>query len=286
MGRWTSGRGSQVLVLVARSAGASLALARPVPPRSLFWVSIVAISLFCFETAYGKGRKNLPRGHSWPPNRAMKKVGKECLERLTMLGVEWKPAKRKRQIATPVVVESMTFGPIKLSPKWRKGPFVLDCHLAEAIAISSHAWFALGVTELRFSSIHDYRKVRYGGGEKDRLSRHALGLAIDVFEVVDISGIVHVVDENYWGFDLFLPTVEVITNHGNLFRTVLSPVRDPLSHDDHFHLEARVEYPKVRKTKKRRRSKRSRSKRSRHRAKRKRSKRSKRRERRKRRRKR
>jgi len=176
----------------------------------------------------------------------MKKVGASCLERLTELGVDWKRARRRRQIATPVVVPSMMFGQIKVTPKWRKGPFAMDCHLAEALALASERWFALGVRELRFSSIHDYRNVRFNGSELDRLSRHAFGLAIDVYEVVDARGLVHVVDDHYWSLDLFLPAVELKANEVGAFRTVLSPLRDPRSHYDHFHLEAEVSYPKER----------------------------------------
>jgi len=220
--------------------------------RALLFTAVIA--LLGSPPALAKRRVNGPGGHTWPPSRAMKSVGASCLERLTTLGVEWKRARRRRQIATPVVVPSMTFGQIKVTPKWRKGPFVMDCHLAEALAMASEEWFALGVRELRFSSIHDYRNVRLRGSELDRLSRHALGLAIDVYEVVDAGGLVHVVDDHYWSLDLFLPAIELKANQVGEFRTVLSPLRDPSSHGDHFHLEAEVSYPKARARSHRRRS--------------------------------
>ena len=41
----------------------------------------------------------------------------------------------------------------------------------------------MGVAALGFRTLHEYRKVRKHGRTTNILSRHALGLAIDVFEV-------------------------------------------------------------------------------------------------------
>ncbi|MBT8491758.1 MAG: extensin family protein [Deltaproteobacteria bacterium] len=244
--------------------------------RARIWLGLALACIWLLASASPaearrrKRRPNMPQGHTWPPSKPMKNVGLQCQARLTALGIKWeepaRPKKRKRkrrrrrgkrrkanrskswtrgQIATPVVVPDMMFGKVKLTPIWRKGPQVLDCHLAEAIALTSPRWYALGVRELRFSSIYQYREVRYRGSTSKALSRHALGLAIDVYEFVDEQGRAHVVEDHYWGLGLFLPAIEVVANSGGEFRTVITPLRDPASHHDHFHFEAQVEYPVV-----------------------------------------
>jgi hypothetical protein len=269
--------------------------------RARIWIAFALALVFLLSglaTAEAKRRRrrrpNMPRGHTWPPSKWMKDMGLQCKARLTALGVKWQepepPKVRKRrrkkrrrrrhkrrvnrsaswtlgQIATPVVVPDMVFGKVKLTPIWRKGPQVLDCHLAEAIALTSPRWYAVGVRELRFSSIYQYREVRYKGSTSKALSRHALGLAIDVYEFVDERGLKHVVEDHYWGLGLFLPAVEVVANSSDEFRTVITPLRDPASHHDHFHLEAQVEYPVAKKARrarsKKRRARRKRRKRRR-----------------------
>jgi len=219
-------------------------------------VSLPAIS-------HGKRRPNMPRGHQWPASKEMKKVGKACKERLRVAGLTFRSARARKQIVTPILVPEMEFAGLKVKPKWKRGPFVMDCHLAEALLLVAPTWLELGVREIRFSSIHVYRNVRVSGKELPRLSRHALGLAIDVYDVVDVDGRVHSVAEHYYSLDLFLPAVESQANASGEFRRVISPIRDPKSHHDHLHIEARVEYPLTRVAKRRakRRSRRARARR-------------------------
>jgi hypothetical protein len=74
------------------------------------------------------------------------------------------------------------------------------------------------------------------------LSRHALGLAIDIRSFVDADGRKAVVLEDYpLGDALLLDAEEALSGTG-AFRTILTPRNDPQSHDDHFHLELRVDY--------------------------------------------
>jgi hypothetical protein len=196
-------------------------------------------------------RSNAPSGWAWPPSKAMKKQGQACRERLTELGVDWKKAKRRRNVATPVVVPSMEFGGLKLDAKFRKPPFVMDCHLAKSLAEAGPALVAIGIKSLRFSSIHSFRRARTGGKTKKALSRHAYGLAVDVYEVDHESGERLIIQDDYAAMEegeidlpdqgaLLLSQLEREGNASGQFRLLLTPGNDPISHYDHFHFEARV----------------------------------------------
>jgi hypothetical protein len=188
-----------------------------------------------------RGRTNMPKDWQWPPSEQMKRDGQRCLERLGALGVTWKKARSTRKVVTPVVVPSMMFGSIKLTSIFRKPPFVMDCHLAEALARHGQILHDQGVRELRFSSIHSYRSVRRDGYEGKALSRHALGLAVDVYEFVLDDGTKLVVAQDYHEeAGAALREAEDALNTTGGFRTLLTPRSDPRSHHDHFHFEARV----------------------------------------------
>jgi hypothetical protein len=181
-----------------------------------------------------RNKLNMPPGWSWPPSAAMRTEGRACLARLDELGVAWKPAPKTRKVTTPIYVPSMEIGGVKLTSIWRKGPQVLDCRLARALAeTGAEALRAAGVVELRFSTIHRVKNI-----EGTRiLSRHALGLAMDVFEMVTEDGTRHVVKKDYP--DVVLLSVESWINQTGWFRYLLTPGNDRRHHHDHFHFEAR-----------------------------------------------
>jgi hypothetical protein len=219
----------------------------------------------------GRRRRNTPPGWTWPPSDDMRAQGERCHKELTRLGLDWKKVKRRRNIATPVVVKSMNFGGLMVEPKFRKPPFVMDCHLAKSLAEAGPALVALGVRALRFSSIHSYRKVRVNGRTKSMLSRHAYGLAVDIYEVDPSEGERLFIKEDYVAADegdvnlgdrgaQFLRQVESESNASGQFRMVLSPANDPRSHYDHFHFEARVGSIDGKKTKRPKRRKRKKQK--------------------------
>ena len=187
-------------------------------------------------------RSNMPPGWTWPPSRAMRAVGRRCLDELTDMGVKWKRAGRPRKVATPIVVPSMELGGVKLTSIFRKGPFVMDCHLALSLARAGEVLTQIGVRELRFSTIHEFRRIRMRGAKRRPLSRHALGLAIDVFEIVTDTGEKVVVEKAYRKKEPTLRAMERGIAASLDFRTPLTPGNDPRSHSDHFHLEARANY--------------------------------------------
>jgi hypothetical protein len=186
---------------------------------------------------------NLPVGWKWPPDASMKLDGQRCLRDLTRLEVKWKPGAATRKIVTPVVVEDMMFGGVHLAPRWGKGPYVMDCTLARALA--RHVGPALAnmkVAELRFGQIYKYREV---AGKRGVLSRHSLGLAMDVYAFVTEDGVAHVVQDEYLAGDEVLLEVERRVTDTGAFRTLLTPGNDPRHHYDHFHFEARAASDKV-----------------------------------------
>lgn len=185
---------------------------------------------------------NMPEGWQWPPSPAMKRAGERCLAALDEAGVVWKPAARERAVATPVEIPGMELGGVKLAPTYRKGPFTMDCHLALSLQHMGEVLRQIGVAELRFSTIHEYRRVRMRGRNSHALSRHALGLAIDVFEVVTDDGRKLVVEDDYRHGEPTLLAIERGIAASLDFRRPLTPKSSPRAHRDHFHLEAAVDY--------------------------------------------
>jgi hypothetical protein len=230
--------------------------------RRVVVVALAAVLLLVGSSIAEAGRRgarrNMPRGWTWPPSRETRRDGRRCMRELRALGVRFERARRRRLIATPVVVPDMKFGPISLVPTYRKPPFVMDCRLALALATNADRLAALGIRELRFSSIYDYRRVRLRRKVHRVLSRHAYGLAIDVFKVVLENGTVLDVDENYWSSPLLI-AAELAMRRSGGFRAVLGPAIDPVSHSDHLHMEAVVERPETGVERSKRRAKRDRS---------------------------
>jgi hypothetical protein len=185
---------------------------------------------------------NMPAGWTWPPSPTMRSEGARCLERLDALGVRWRRAPPTKKIATPIAIDDMVVGGLELRSKYRKGPFVLDCHLAEALAEVAPAVRELGIAALRFSTIHDYRTIRKNGRRSRILSRHALGLAMDVGAVVLDDGRLLEVEHAYVASDGILLALERTIAASPRFRTPLTPGNDAKSHDDHFHIEAQPNF--------------------------------------------
>ncbi len=188
-------------------------------------------------------RVNMPHGWAWPPNSAMKQAGQRCLRDLDRLGVAWKAGPATGKIATPVIVDDMTFGGVKLVARYGKGPHVMDCHLARALArFVGPALRNMKVTEVRFGQLFKYRQV---AGKKGVLSRHALGLAMDVYAFVTADGETHVVEGGYVDGDEVLLEIEERVTDTGAFRMLLTPGNDPARHYDHYHFEARTPGDKV-----------------------------------------
>jgi hypothetical protein len=209
-------------------------------------LAALALALLASPVQAGKGRKripNMPRNWAWPPTPAMKDAGTRCLEDLDELGVTYRRHASVKKVATPIVVPDLKLGAIGLESVYRKGPFVMDCHLARGLARHSAALRVLGVETLRFSQIHDYRHVQRNGRRTNILSRHAIGLAMDVRGVVLDDGTELAVERDYAEGPNALHAVEALVAGLEEFRTPLTPANDPRGHDDHFHFEAQMPLP-------------------------------------------
>lgn len=210
--------------------------------RSVGFFGALVVVLASSAAVAGKSKSrrvpNMPRGWSWPANPAMLEAGERCLEDLAEHEVVFEAGHAKK-VNTPIVVPGMELAGIRLEPTWRNGPFVLDCHLAIALHAMAPELKELGVSALRFSTIHDHRYVKRNGRKTNILSRHAIGLAMDIFEVRLDDGRVLKVKQSYGSEDV-LPAVERVFAKSERFRTPLTPGNDPKGHDDHFHLEARM----------------------------------------------
>jgi hypothetical protein len=185
---------------------------------------------------------NMPRGFTWPPSRTMVSAAKACEAKLDELGVTWKPAKREGHVVDAVIVPDGQIGGVTYVDVYDKKPPTMDCQLVLALASFAPRLYELGVREVRVGSIYRWSKVRVGGKTKDLLSRHALGLAMDVISFVDDSGREAIVAKDYKQDDELLLAIERAIDDSGIFRLVLTPKNDPISHKDHFHVEANPDY--------------------------------------------
>ena len=185
---------------------------------------------------------NMPRGWSWPPTKEMVAQAKACEDKLDELGVAWKPAKAEGHVVDAIALVDGTIDGIAYADAYGQREPVMDCQLALAFAKLAPRLYEVGVREVKFGSIYRWSKVRAFGKTKNVLSRHALGLAMDVVSFVDDTGREAVVARDYKQDDELLLGVERTVNDSGLFRIVLTPRNDPKSHKDHFHLEANPDY--------------------------------------------
>lgn len=199
------------------------------------------IALFAVLAAASAPRKlpNMPRGWTWPPSATMKRVGTECLARLDAAAVDYRRAKPIAKIATPIVLPELAIGELVLTPLKGKGSYPMDCQLAAGIAELLPGLRALGIRAIRFRTLHEYRTVRKRNRKTRILSRHAIGLAVDVFGLeLDDGSIVEV--ERDWSSAEVLPGFAAVFATSPRFRTPLTPANDPGDHGDHIHLEAHM----------------------------------------------
>ena len=185
---------------------------------------------------------NMPHGFSWPPTRAMLAAEDHCLAKLEATGIDFKRADREGRIVRAVIVPSMKFGGVQFTSNFQSTPNKMDCNLALALHRIGPALAELGVREVRFGSIYRWTNVRHHGSTKPILSRHALGLAMDIASFIDADGRKVVVEKDYTMADPLLLNIEDAFNDSGFFRTVLTPKNDPISHDDHFHIEGASDF--------------------------------------------
>jgi hypothetical protein len=186
---------------------------------------------------------NMPSGWSWPPSQNMQALEKSCETKLDAASVVWKAAPQEGHIPDAITIADMKLGGVAYANAWNpKAVHKMDCQLALALENVGTDLYALGVREVKFGSIYRWSQVRVGGKTHNILSRHALGLAMDVVSFVDENGREAVVGRDYKKGDELLHAIEKTINESGKFRLVLTPQNDPVSHKDHFHLEANPDY--------------------------------------------
>lgn len=183
----------------------------------------------------------MPPGFAWPVTRAMDTASRACEAKLDALGVTWKPATREGHIADPIVITDHMLGGIKYTNVFGpKASSTMDCQLAVALSAVGPDLRALGVREAKFGGIYSWSYVRSYNGNV--LSRHAIGVAMDINSFVDDTGRDVRVVESYKRNDALLLAIETLFVEGSLFHNVITPRNDPISHDNHFHVEAIVDF--------------------------------------------
>jgi hypothetical protein len=191
----------------------------------------------------GGKRSNMPVDWTWPPSESMQDEGRACLADLDRLGVRWQPAAAEYAINTPVLVADGDFAGLVVKRTRSKGETVMDCELARALARDAAPTLRkLQVSELHVGQIHATRSVE---GKPGVMSRHTLGLAIDVYALVTRDGQEHLVQTGYWAGDPVLHVAEMLLGRTGAFRTLMTPGNDPGPHYNHFHMEARAFGDKV-----------------------------------------
>jgi hypothetical protein len=208
-------------------------------PRFRLALALVPLLLVGMASSAPKKRPNMPRGWTWPPSAVMKAEGARCLEALEANGIAFEKAKPALKINTPIVLPTLAIGELSLVPLKGKPPHRMDCQLALALHEVTPALRELGVKALRFRALHDYRNVRKNGRTLKILSRHAIGLAMDVWEIEFDDGTIAVVEKDF-ASEPRLAAVVAAFDANESFRTPLSPANDPDGHDDHIHIEAHL----------------------------------------------
>ncbi|HEY4059624.1 MAG TPA: extensin family protein [Kofleriaceae bacterium] len=194
-----------------------------------------------------KNVKNMPRGYVWPPNKQMLAAEDQCASELTELGVENSPAKAEGRIVSAITLPlddsgAFTLGGVTYRSAFGSKNSRMDCQLALALEHFGPDFLAAGVHEVKFGSIYRWTNVRVNGETKPFLSRHALGIAMDIVSLVDADGREANVKRDYKQDDELLLAAEHAVNASGKFRTLLTPKNDPISHSDHFHIEVAVNY--------------------------------------------
>ncbi len=169
-------------------------------------------------------------------------AGRACEGKLDELGVAWRPAKREGHVVDAVTVPEGQIGGITYIAVYDKQAPVMDCQLVVSLATFAPRLYELGVREVHVGSLYRWSNVRVGGKTKNMLSRHALGIAMDVVSFVDDTGREAVVARDYKNGDELLLSIERAIDDSGIFRLVLTPKNDPISHKDHFHVEANPDY--------------------------------------------
>jgi hypothetical protein len=180
---------------------------------------------------------------------------KTCLASLRERGVEFVEWPTKA-VRTPIRLTTGVLGSLRLILRERKpgAPMpTMDCELARALLDAAPTFEMVGVRDLFFSGIYEYRTRR----RSTKLSEHAHGLAIDVHQFGTVDGRILDVEHDFeqgvgeWPSNdqvacvgaperpeaRVLRTLACALHAGSAFREIIT-ADDNADHYNHFHIEA------------------------------------------------
>ncbi|PKN45284.1 MAG: hypothetical protein CVU59_09490 [Deltaproteobacteria bacterium HGW-Deltaproteobacteria-17] len=170
-----------------------------------------------------------------------------CLRALTREGVAYKRGPASKNIRTPVILTDGRIGKLILQNGRKRAKPLMDCRMAFILLKTQRIFSANGgIRSLIVGNFYSYRMVK----NSSHLSRHAYGLAMDLYGVVTDKGQTYMVDADYERHLGRGPTCEGHARRrgGRLlrqlacdldktkyFKAILTPDSDR-DHRDHFHL--------------------------------------------------
>ena len=107
-----------------------------------------------------------------------------CLRMLRSLKVPYRKLRNVKGIATPVRIIGNKIGRTIFKPRYTRNRMVMDCRMALAMRRADPIFRVNGIRTVVWSNFYSWRRVNKTG----RLSRHALGLAIDIHAFYDKRG--------------------------------------------------------------------------------------------------
>jgi len=107
-----------------------------------------------------------------------------CLRLLRALHVPYRRLRHVKGVATPIRVLGNRIGRTRYVPRYKSNKMIMDCRMAVALARANEIFKVNQIHALVFSNFYCWRYVE----ETGRLSRHALGLAVDVHAFIDRQG--------------------------------------------------------------------------------------------------
>ena len=229
-----------VWVLASGRCSGILRVVKPIPLASAIILALLSSLPAHAEPAQlPTSSLNMPPGWQWPPTDAMRESGDRCLAALSSAGVDYRRTARPLgKIVTPVVVPSMVFAGLRIEQVHAtRRAAVMDCHMALTLAQHAPLLSELGIRSLIVAGFYQNRRARLRGRSVELLSRHALGLAVDIRALVTREGETLSVRHNY-RHPLFGRLEDALTEHGQL-RAVVSPRNDP-AHRGHLHISAKM----------------------------------------------
>ncbi len=169
-----------------------------------------------------------------------------CLRMLRSLKVRYRKLRKVKGIATPVRIIGNKIGRTVYKPRYTRNKMVMDCRLALAMRRADAIFRVNGIRTVVWSNFYSWRRVNKTG----RLSRHALGLAVDIHSFYDKRGRKLDLTRDY-EVGLYrgktcegraktrkgrvLRDLACDFDASNLFESVLTPDYDK-GHRNHFHL--------------------------------------------------